>query len=253
MSVMCETVIFTLMAPILMLFHTKFVILTLCRQSVSWGTQRRGGAGAEAWREAASAHAGHTLFGIVLAIVALTISPALVGWMSPLLVGMIFSIPISVLTGNSEIGLELRRRGLFATPEEINPPAELRELTAALAEPATGRPVPAELHSHRGLLQAVLDPYVNAAHLSLLRAKNDPPPATAIRLAELRDRLVREGPDRLTKKELTALLADVDSMVELHERVWAAPGQKLATWWQAALRHYQIIAESPQTAFTPAA
>ena len=87
----------------------------------------------------------------------------------------------------------------------------------------------------------------------LLRAKEDPPPATAVRLAELRDRLVREGPAALSKPEITALLSDVDSMVELHERVWAAPAQQLAPWWQAALRHYQIIAPSPQTAFTPAA
>jgi membrane glycosyltransferase len=36
-SVGLETLVFTLLAPVLMLFHTKFVVLTLCRQSVSWG------------------------------------------------------------------------------------------------------------------------------------------------------------------------------------------------------------------------
>ena len=252
-SVMTETVIFTLIAPILMLFHTKFVVLTLCRQSVSWGTQRRGGAGAAAWKEAAFAHAGHTLFGIALALVAQRISPALAWWMSPLLAGTILSIPLSVVTGDTALGLELRRRQIFVTPEEDTPPAELRELSAALAQPSSGRPIPLELWSYRGILQAVLDPYVNAAHVSLLRAKDDPPEATALRLAELRERLVREGPAALTKLELVALLADVDSMVALHEGVWAAPAQKLAPWWQAALSYYQIIAPSPQTAFTPVA
>jgi membrane glycosyltransferase len=246
-------VIFTLIAPILMLFHTKFVVLTLCRQSVSWGTQRRGGAGAAAWREAASAHAGQTLFGVLLAVIAMRISPALAAWMSPLLAGTILSIPISVLTGDTELGLKLRRRGIFITPEELDPPAALLELARAMAEPPAGRLIPADLAAHGGLLQAVLDPYVNAAHVSLLRAKEDPPVATTLRLAELRDRLVRDGPEALTKPEITALLADVDSMVELHERIWAARAQQLAPWWQEALEHYQIIAPSPQTAFTPAA
>jgi membrane glycosyltransferase len=252
-SVLSETAIFTLIAPILMLFHTKFVVLTLCRQSVSWGTQRRGGAGSGAWREAASAHAGHTLFGILLWIVASRISPSLAWWMSPLIAGTVLSIPISYLTGDLTLGQEFKRAGLFVTPEESAPSAELRELSTALEQPSAGRPIPTELYSHRGVLQAVLDPFVNAAHVSLLRAKNDPPPATAVRLAELRERLVREGPDRLNKSEVAALLGDVDSMVELHEGVWAAPSQKLAPWWQAALRYYQIIAPSPQTAFTPAA
>ena len=170
-SVVTETVVFTLIAPILMLFHSKFVVLTLCRQSVSWGTQRRGGAGAAAWKEAASAHAGQTLFGIVLAIVAMRISPSLAWWMSPLLAGTILSIPISVFTGDTELGVELRRRGIFVTPEEVSPPAELRELDTALAKPPAGRLIPAELAGHGGLLQAVLDPYVNAAHVSLVASE----------------------------------------------------------------------------------
>ncbi|MEY4941232.1 MAG: hypothetical protein RIQ93_2967 [Verrucomicrobiota bacterium] len=41
-----------------------------------------------------------------------------------------------------------------------------------------------------GLLQAVLDPYVNAAHVGMLRAKDDPPPANAERFAALRVRLL---------------------------------------------------------------
>ena len=44
-GVLLETFIFTLLAPVLMLFHTWFILLTLCGKSTSWGTQRRGARG----------------------------------------------------------------------------------------------------------------------------------------------------------------------------------------------------------------
>jgi membrane glycosyltransferase len=253
LSVITETVTFTLIAPILMLFHTKFVILTLLRETVSWGAQRRGSAGDGAWQEAFSAHLGQTVFGILLAFFVADISPALAWWMSPLLAGLILSTPISYVTGSPVVGRAVRRQGLFVTPEEVRPASELEQLAATLATPAPGREVSEELLPYYGVLQAVLDPYVNAAHVSLLRVKNDPPPATASRLSELRERLLQQGPAALNTRELLALLADVDSMVALHEETWAAPSHHLAAWWQSALRYYAVVAPPPQTAFTRAA
>jgi membrane glycosyltransferase len=129
----------------------------------------------------------------------------------------------------------------------------LRRVQERLEAPSAGRPVPPELATHYGVLQAVLDPYVNAAHVSLLRAKSDPPAATQVRLEELRERLVREGPEALNTRDLMAVLADVDSMVVLHEDIWAAPSLRLAPWWQAAIQHYHVTAPPPQTPFLVAA
>ncbi len=252
-GVATETFTFTLVAPILMLFHTKFIFLTLVRETVSWGAQRRGTDDASAWREAVSAHAGQTIFGVILAVVVCSTSTVLAWWMSPLLAGIILSIPISYVTGTAVPGRALREAGVFLTPDESDPDPELRRLDELLAAPTGGQPLLPELASHRGVLQAVLDPYVNAAHVSLLRAKDDPPPATGLRLAALRDRLIREGPGALEPRELLALLADVDSMVALHEEIWEAPSQRLAPWWRTALRYYQVVAPPPQTAFTRAA
>lgn len=252
-GVVAETATFTLIAPILMLFHTKFVILTLCRQTVSWGTQRRGSAGESAWSEAVYAHMQQTLLGVAFFFFVAGVSSTLAWWMSPLLAGILLSIPISYLTGTAEPGLALRRRGIFLTPEESAPRPELRRLNELLAEPPAGRPLPPELASYYGVLQAVLDPYVNAAHVSLLRAKKDPAPATELRLGELRDRLVAQGPSALNTRELMAVLANVDAMVALHEDIWAAPSWRLAPWWRRALEHYHVVAPPPQTAFTRAA
>lgn len=247
-----ETAIFTLIAPILMLFHTKFVFLTLARQTITWGTQRRS-ADNSAWSEAAQAHMQQTLLGVAFLFFVSGVSATLAWWMSPLLAGILLSIPISYVTGTAAPGLALREAGIFLTPEETAPRPELSRLGEVLAEPVSGRGVPDELAAHYGVLQAVLDPYVNAAHVSLLRAKNDPPAATELRMAELRERLVREGPGALNTRELMAVLADVDSMVALHEDVWAAPSWRLASWWQRALEHYHLVAPPPHTAFTRAA
>jgi membrane glycosyltransferase len=51
-SVIGETLIFTLLAPVLMLFHSKFIFLTLAGRGVAWVTQRRGADGDPEWREA---------------------------------------------------------------------------------------------------------------------------------------------------------------------------------------------------------
>ena len=251
-GVVAETFVFTLVAPILMLFHTKFVVLTLCRRTISWGSQRRGKAGESAWAEAVSAHTGQTIFGFVLAMVVARLSPALAWWMSPLLAGMLLSIPISYLTGSSTTGQRISRWGIFLTPDETNPSAELQDLTKALETPAAGRPPEPDLAPNYGLLQAILDPFVNAAHTSLLRAKDDPPLSRELRLAELRDKLVREGPDSLDAQERMALLSDLDSMVALHDAIWSAPSNQLSPWWQQALRHYDLVGAPPQTAFTRA-
>ena len=40
-SSLLDTVVFTLMAPVLMIFHSRFVVYTLIGKSVNWVTQRR--------------------------------------------------------------------------------------------------------------------------------------------------------------------------------------------------------------------
>ncbi|HUR60164.1 MAG TPA: glucans biosynthesis glucosyltransferase MdoH [Opitutaceae bacterium] len=253
LSIATETFVFTLVAPILMLFHTKFVILTLCRRTVSWGAQRRGAAGDSALAEAFSAHLGQTIFGAALAVFIARLSPALAWWMSPMLAGMILSIPISYVTGSVALGAKLRASGIFVTPEESTPSPELRRLTEVLATRTPGRAPLPELADDYGLLQAVIDPYVNAAHVSLLRSKDNAPSATEQRLGGLREKLLREGPGALPARDRLALLSDVDSMVALHEDIWAAPPGRLAAWWRLALEHYQVVAAAPQTAFLKAA
>jgi membrane glycosyltransferase len=233
-----------------MLFHTKFIVLTVCRKKIAWGTQRRGRAGGSVLAETIAAHWGHTLIGVAALVLVERIDPILALWMAPILAGLICSIPLSFFTGSLDLGLALRREGLFQTPEESRPLPELAELAAGLSARRQGpRPLP-ELVADYGLLQAVLDPYVNAVHVSLLHAKDELPPASEVRFAGLREALLREGPAALHPDDRLALLMDVHSMNALHDRLWSSPASHLAAWWQLALQHYDMIAPGPETAFS---
>jgi membrane glycosyltransferase len=249
-SVSLETIIFTLLAPVLMLFHTWFIILTLLGQKVSWGAQRRSGGSDSALAEATWANAAHTLLGVLGAVLVFRIDPRLALWMSPILAGLILSIPLSYFTGSLPIGLSFRRHGIFETPEESRPFPELVQLVAATEARRAVPSPPQQLRSNYGLLQAVLDPYVNAVHVSLLRAKDDPSPATEERFIALRAALLRDGPEALNSRDRKALLMDAESMHQLHHEIWATPGNRLAGWWQSALRYYTRFAPAPQTAFS---
>jgi len=249
-GVFLETLVFTLLAPVLMLFHTTFIVLTICRRKISWGLQRRGRAGESVLAETVAAHWGHTIIGTLGAVIVTRIDPTLALWMSPILAGLVFSIPLSFLTGSLSLGGALRREGIFKTPEESQPSPELIELGAALADRQSVPRLP-ELEANYGLLQAVLDPFVNAAHVSLLHAKDELPVACEERFMGLRETLLRKGPEALSAQDRLALLKDADSMALLHHELWSSPAAKLARWWQLALQHYNVIAPAPETAFSP--
>ncbi|MDB6170411.1 MAG: glucosyl transferase family 2, partial [Verrucomicrobia bacterium] len=232
-GIVVETILFTLLAPVLMLFHTKFLILTLCRISVDWKSQRRGRAGESDWGECLRVHAGHTVLGVTWAALAWWIDPVLAAWMSPILAGFILSIPLSYFTGALGPGLALKRAGILQTPEETHPWPGL----VSLGERLTRHPPAPEGTADAGLLRAVLDPYVNSVHLSLLRMKRLPA-ASAERFAGLREKLLREGPRALEPRDKLSLLRDAQSMQLLHREIWSTPARELAAWWQNALAQY---------------
>ena len=244
-----ETAIFTLLAPVLMLFHTKFIILTLAGRGVAWVAQRRGADGDPEWREAILTHAGHTLTGLGWGAFALWINPAFAAWLAPILLGLVTSIPLSLVTGQMAAGAFVKRLKFFLTPEEISPPPELTRLSRNLEACRRHTPPLPELAPDYGLMQAVLDPYVNAVHLALLRERDQTPAAASEeRFAPLRERLLREGPSSLPPRDKLALLLDADSMAALHRDLWSLPAERLSTWWRTAIRAYNVLAPAPQTA-----
>lgn len=244
-SVVIDTVFFSILAPILMLFHSKFVVYTLLGRGVRWAEQRRKSDGTVDWQESIMNFTGVTLFAVLWGAVAFWQSPMFFAWISPVLIGIALSIPFSIVSAGLRSG---KKRGLFSTLEELDPPKVLADLQSHLSK-AHERSVPLPaLAKNYGLLQAALDPYVNALHVSLLRQRQRVTPESRDYLDKLRKRVVKEGPDSLTKRELSALMYDPDMMLRLHYDLWSGSGEGLADWWENAIKQYNILTREPVTA-----
>ncbi len=247
-SALVETAISMLLAPINMIFNTKFVIFTLLGQGVAWVAQKRAAdVDGTDWREAIITHGVQTVFGVVWGISSLILIPAYFAWLAFVLAGLVCSIPLSIFLSKVGFGRQAKALGLFLTPEETRPPAELRLLERNLEACFRHLPPFEPLRADYGLMQAVLDPYINAMHVALLRQRR---PSAGARewFATLQARLLREGPGRFTTKEKMALLLDPQSMIRLHRELWSLPSESLADWWRLAMRQYNVLAAAPTTA-----
>ncbi len=139
MSVLFETVLSALIAPVMMLMQSAVVVGILTGHDVGWKTQHRDD-GSIPFRTVARRHRGHTVFGVVLALAASAVSPKFLAWMSPVVVGLLLAIPISATTAWQELGRAVRRLGLLVTPEETEPPGVLQRANELARELAAGRP-----------------------------------------------------------------------------------------------------------------
>ena len=244
-GVILETAFSTLHAPLQMLWHTRFVVTNLLGVSVGWKTQKREG-GTE-WKFALRRHWGHMLIGVTWGIFMWIVKPALFWWFAPVFAGLVFSVPLSVFTSREELGERARKNRLFLTPEETQPPPELVTLRSRLKIfDIIGQTTPYQ--KENGFSQAVLDPYVNAIHVSLLREKKSNPVYAqqfemlgvgSPKIQSLVEKSLVEGPDRLDPKERMLIMADANAMEWLHEQIWLRPGTTLASWWRNAIQEYK--------------
>lgn len=220
-SVILETIFSVLTAPVLMLFQTKFVFAILMRRAVGWPPQQRGDH-MTSFKEAAMAHGGHTLIGIVTGLLSYKYVPAFFWWFTPVLAGLILSIPVSMLSSSIALGRWTRSMGLFLTPEETDPPTVLRYLEENLADDEPVLPVLQDKPQSR-FVQALTDPYVNALHLSLLPEREPPGKRRRHYLDGLIHQLEDEGPDSLSAGQKRELIADPESLQRLHALFWSRP------------------------------
>jgi membrane glycosyltransferase len=244
-SAVAETIFSSLHAPLQMLWHSKFVITILCGLGVHWGTQNRTADGIS-WWSAIKQHWSHTLIGLGWGAAMWQLDPRTFWWFMPVMAGMMLSIPLGVLTSRGSLGGKARNLGFFLTPEETSPPPELDTLRvrmALLEKTGTAASPPPDA----SIAEAVLDPYVNAIHVSLLREKRlNPAYSEALsqlgvgrpEVRELGEKLLLLGPDTLTAREKILVLSDAEVMTWMHRQAWIRSGQSLATWWHTAIRQY---------------
>jgi len=117
LSFVGEVCFSTLLAPVMMLFHSSFLLHILTGNAVGWPPQARGDRGM-AWRIALKRHIPHALLGVGTVAVLAAITPDYLPWILPVVIGLIFSAPVAVLSSRLTAGAFARRIGMFVTPEE---------------------------------------------------------------------------------------------------------------------------------------
>lgn len=222
-SVVLDVVLSSLLAPIRMAFHSRFVLTNLIGRTVVWRSQTREDA-ETSWPDAIRAHGFDTLFASAWGVALYSLNPDYFWWVLPIIGALVLGIPVSVMASRVASGQRARSLGLFLTPEESDPPAEIRAVAARLAA------VP-DAPARDDFVAAVVDPYLNALHRALLR------PARRLRVSlraahvALLDEVFRKGPGVLTAGDRRALLRHPDLVAELHRRAWDEDVPERAARW----------------------
>jgi len=128
LGLLIETVLAALMAPIVMYRQSRGVAEVLAGHDSGWEAQRRDD-GSVPLSGLVRSYGGMTLFGAFMGGLAWMVSPGLALWMSPVLVGMVLSIPTVWLTSGRTPGRWLREHRILCIPEELDPPPVLRRAT----------------------------------------------------------------------------------------------------------------------------
>ena len=233
-SVVLEILMSSLLAPIRMVFHSRFVLQNLLGRTVTWRSQGREDT-ETGWGEAIRHHGVDTVVACLWGGSLFWLSPDYFWWLMPIIGALILSIPLSVYASHVRLGERARAHDLFLIPEEIEPPRELREVEMLTEEAEHAAAVAhAELvvgagtvdsvpDAKNGFVAAIVDPEQNAVHCALVSVPRRARPSIVARRETLVDRTLAEGPAALTAREHEVVLRDPRSVDELHRRVWAAP------------------------------
>jgi membrane glycosyltransferase len=134
-GVALEMVMSMVMAPIMMVSHTRMLIEIFSGRDSGWRPQQRE-AGRMTWSEAFAAHAWEVRAGVVFAA-ALLARPDLTLVFLPIVLPLLAAPAISLLGSRVEVGAAARRFGFLLTPEELDlPPRPVRERRPVQAVPA---------------------------------------------------------------------------------------------------------------------
>ena len=228
-SMVIEVVVSSLLAPVRMLFHSKFVSITLLGRETGWGRQVRDDR-STAWSDAVRFHLGGTLLAALWAGTLYLYNREFFWWVCPIFGPLLLAIPLSVVTSLPGLGRWLKTLGLLLIPEEVETPRELSEM-AALHERNALASRPLGIPREHGVALAVVDPAACSRRLGLLGRPSRASRGDEVVRQELVDKAVRLGPQGLTRAEKSALLEDPAALVAAHRSVWLLPEEALRDQW----------------------
>jgi membrane glycosyltransferase len=216
-SLVIETIISALMAPIMMVMQSKAVAEILIGADAGWQVQRRDDGGVERV-EVMRRYLPITFLGLILAAAAYAVSQPLFLWMLPVTTGLVFAPVIVELTSMARVGAALRSAGLLLTLEERSAPQiaiRASQLAAEEVDGATQDPFSLLMEDRR----------LYDAHRQMLPPPEKGPPGhvnvdLVVALAKIANASnVSEALSYLTRGERAALLADAAALDALFAKL----------------------------------
>jgi membrane glycosyltransferase len=120
-SFVFEVVLSALYAPVMMMLQSRHVFEVFLGRDSGWNPQRRDGGGTS-WGDAWHFHKRDMLLAAMTGVIIWFLSPALLAWVSPALLGLLLSVPLSRASGSEWLGITLSKFALLRTPEEVERP-----------------------------------------------------------------------------------------------------------------------------------
>lgn len=202
-SIVFETILSGLTAPVMMIFQSSAVCEILLGRDAGWNVQRRED-DVEA-TEIVRKYAMPTLVGVGLAVSAYSVSLPLLAWMAPVILGLLLAIPIALPSSGHRAKDAHRLSKLFSTPEQNTPPQVLIRANQLAAAPSKVNADPLrELRNDKHLLEEHVR---NLPVLMRDRGKIDP--HLAIARAKIEDaRCFDEALEFLNSRETYSVMSN---------------------------------------------
>jgi len=222
LSMLIELLFSMMLAPVRMLFHTRFVLGAFLGWALSWKSPPRAD-NETGWGQAVRRHGVHSVLGVAWGALVYWLNPSFIWWLMPIAGSLMFSVPLSVLSSRVSFGRLFRRLQLFVIPEEVDAPRELRDTVTHLNATA---PLP-------GFVDAVVDPAVNALVCAGAHGHPRMPDLSRAAGDSLVLQALRRGPAVLTERQKHTLLDDPRLLSALHYAVWSQPTRH-SSWLASA-------------------
>nr|WP_314477036.1 glucans biosynthesis glucosyltransferase MdoH [uncultured Pseudomonas sp.] len=246
LSMLMEMLFSMLLAPVRMIFHTRFVLAAFLGWAATWNSPQRDD-DSTPWSEAVKRHGPQTLLGVAWAALVAWLNPSFLWWLIPIVGSLMLSIPVSVISSRTRLGLAAKDEKLFLIPEEYATPLELLATDQYTHEN--------RWHALRdGFVRAVVDPRQNALACAMATARHgQAAPIEAMR-AERIAKALEAGPHGLDLGTRLALLSDPVALTRLHDQVWS---QHHAAWidaWRTSIKsdpHSPLLPLHPENEAQP--